>query len=231
MKKVQNKKILCIDFLNSDPTDMKMVNSLVESLSSSVSENCWLGKPGYHHKKMVIKKLIGRVSAHREELRKIHRNIGLFLKSFINSNNPSFYNSIISDAQQELKKLESWTRADFMPVKRIYRIGRFKGYIFTDKKTVYRPHDVITAMIEPFLISDLRHLYENGYWNRIKNCLECDKFFISKTLRNQLFCSNKCRFKYHNKEKVISGHHKDYMKQWRELKKRRYSSEHANQKT
>jgi hypothetical protein len=54
---------------------------------------------------------------------------------------------------------------------------------------------------------------------RSRVCKECNKSFRPKTLREQWFCSNRCRFKYHNTNRIKSGKHARYVKQWREKKK------------
>lgn len=50
---------------------------------------------------------------------------------------------------------------------------------------------------------------------RLKSCQECQKFYISKTLRESKFCSDHCRLKYHNRQRIESGENAEYKRQKR----------------
>jgi hypothetical protein len=45
---------------------------------------------------------------------------------------------------------------------------------------------------------------------RIHRCEECSKFSISKTAREQRFCCDKCRLRYHNRRRIESGEARKY---------------------
>ena len=50
----------------------------------------------------------------------------------------------------------------------------------------------------------------------IRQCDECEKYFISKTVRKQRFCpGNKCRMSYHNRKRIRSGEAKEYKRKKR----------------
>ena len=49
----------------------------------------------------------------------------------------------------------------------------------------------------------------------IKICDECHKFYISKIVRPQRFCSSKCRLKWNNRKRIESGENKEYKRQKR----------------
>jgi hypothetical protein len=50
---------------------------------------------------------------------------------------------------------------------------------------------------------------------KLKFCDGCYKFYISKTIRNQRFCSSKCRMKFHNQRRIESGEHREYKRKKR----------------
>jgi hypothetical protein len=58
-------------------------------------------------------------------------------------------------------------------------------------------------------------LLSGPYAKKIKRCPHCGKFFISKTARSSIYCSDKCRLDFHNKEYIQSGKAKGYKKQAR----------------
>jgi hypothetical protein len=67
--------------------------------------------------------------------------------------------------------------------------------------------DFIYFLIEYFII-------ENSY-KYIKRCDDCQKYYISKTLRGQRFCSSKCRQSWNNRKRIESGEHKEYKRRKR----------------
>ena len=56
---------------------------------------------------------------------------------------------------------------------------------------------------------------DEGSLVRLHRCDHCSKFYISKTAREQRFCSAGCHDAYHNREAKESGKRKEYMKQKR----------------
>lgn len=50
---------------------------------------------------------------------------------------------------------------------------------------------------------------------KLKYCDECEKFFISKTIRTSRFCSDKCRLSWHNRKRIESGEHREYKRRKR----------------
>jgi hypothetical protein len=54
---------------------------------------------------------------------------------------------------------------------------------------------------------------------KVRRCDECGEFYISKTLRESKFCSDPCRFRSYNRERIKSGKAKEY-------KRRRYQEGH-----
>lgn len=49
----------------------------------------------------------------------------------------------------------------------------------------------------------------------IHQCHECKKYFIAKTLRKQMYCQDKCRLDWHNRERIESGEHAEYKRKKR----------------
>ena len=49
----------------------------------------------------------------------------------------------------------------------------------------------------------------------LRQCKECNKFFVSKTKRPQKYCSDKCRLSHHNKKRIESGEHAAYKRKKR----------------
>jgi len=54
-----------------------------------------------------------------------------------------------------------------------------------------------------------------------RECRECGGQFAPKTVRDQFFCSKKCRDNNRNGRRIESGEHARYMKLWREEKKKK----------
>jgi hypothetical protein len=50
----------------------------------------------------------------------------------------------------------------------------------------------------------------------INECNECGAVYISKTVRNSKYCSDKCRMGFHNKRRIESGEHAAYKRQRKE---------------
>lgn len=44
----------------------------------------------------------------------------------------------------------------------------------------------------------------------VKRCPICDRFFLSKTIRESKYCTDKCRLSFHNKKRIESGEHASY---------------------
>jgi hypothetical protein len=226
MKKIEN-KLLCLEFLNSKGFDNKIINSLVGRIFLIAGKNSWLC--GNKYRKNKVSWIFSRrIRIRQEDLKKLQESMISLLRNFINfPNNPDFLNFInykIPEYKQKLEILKLGTRTDFLGKKWVWRAKRRFGLVF--KHTVRGPvgpqYDIINDIIEPLLFIDLAQIEENGYRNRVKNCFECDIFFITKTQRQQLFCSDKCRFYYHNSKKIKSGNHRNYMKEWRAKNKNRY---------
>lgn len=73
-----------------------------------------------------------------------------------------------------------------------------------------KPYDaaILNFFFEFLIISENKKL--------IHQCDECEKFFISKTVRKQRFCpGNKCRLSYHNRKRIRSGEAKEYKRKKR----------------
>jgi hypothetical protein len=50
---------------------------------------------------------------------------------------------------------------------------------------------------------------------RLKYCDECEKFFVSKSIRPSRFCSDKCRLAWHNLKRIESGEAREYKRKKR----------------
>jgi len=50
---------------------------------------------------------------------------------------------------------------------------------------------------------------------RLKQCQQCRNFFFGKTKRESKYCTNECRYDFHNKRRTESGEAKGYMRRMR----------------
>lgn len=48
---------------------------------------------------------------------------------------------------------------------------------------------------------------------KIRKCINCKMFYISKTSRDSKFCSDKCRLGFHNRKRIESGEHARYKRE------------------
>ena len=101
----------------------------------------------------------------------------------------------------------------------------FKRHIlYAEKRTIFIPfflsRNPIREILNPTFYYALKVISEDKFLKyRGISCKECNKRFLPKTLRNQSFCSNGCRYKFHNSVRGKSGEHTDYMKTWRQKRK------------
>lgn len=66
---------------------------------------------------------------------------------------------------------------------------------------------VVGYSLAEFLINNDRR--------KLKKCEECNLFFISKTVRQSKYCSDKCRLAHHNRKYILSGKAREYKKRGR----------------
>ncbi|MBN1932311.1 MAG: hypothetical protein JW786_11970 [Desulfobacterales bacterium] len=58
----------------------------------------------------------------------------------------------------------------------------------------------------------------------LHKCQNCGKFYISKTLRESIFChGDKCRLAFHNRRRIESGENREYKRKKRESKESKLS--------
>lgn len=50
---------------------------------------------------------------------------------------------------------------------------------------------------------------------KLNYCDECDNVYISKSIRKQRFCSDRCRLAWHNRKRIKSGEHAKYKRKKR----------------
>lgn len=75
--------------------------------------------------------------------------------------------------------------------------GRFFEFVYT----------IVGYSLLEFLLHNDRR--------KLNYCEECHKFYISKSVRKQRFCSKKCRLTWHNRIRIESGEHRDYKRKKR----------------
>jgi NAD-dependent dihydropyrimidine dehydrogenase PreA subunit len=66
---------------------------------------------------------------------------------------------------------------------------------------------IISYSLGEFLLNNDR--------KKLNPCDECHKFYISKSIRKQRFCSDKCRLAWHNRKRIKSGEHAKYKRRKR----------------
>ena len=138
--------------------------------------------------------------------------------------NPSGWKGRLIRNRQTLEKIQKCL-ADFVT----RSIGQIQRSTRTDNTTVRDSilrranklrlrfrlvSDRTTSLMKGELFRDLMGLYRGDCWNRIIRCPKCNKFFVAKTVRPQRFCSDECRWNYHNKEKRATGAHTQYMRKY-----------------
>ena len=68
---------------------------------------------------------------------------------------------------------------------------------------------------EPLAYCLVKHILADEKREYVRKCEECKRFYISKTRRERKFCSDKCRLKLHNRERIKSGEHAAYKRKKR----------------
>ena len=77
----------------------------------------------------------------------------------------------------------------------------------------------ITDLLNEVFVGELAHILCTTNSQKLKQCNECNKFFIAKVNRSDCkFCSNKCKSECHNRQRKESGKHADYMREKRPYK-------------
>jgi len=74
------------------------------------------------------------------------------------------------------------------------------------------PGYILTA-----LSLDVVSLSKDGYWDHVFSCKQCGKFYRLKTRRKHPYCSDGCRYRWHNVVRNRTGEHKRYMREWRTI--------------
>ena len=200
MKKIEIPKFLCIDFVNSKFPEDKVIKGLVKSFIRKLKGD----EERFDERPLTMRweKIVGSRKEYLVEIKKV-------MKQFI-------HYSILNS--QSGSGTEPEMNVDF---NRIRHYLRNKAEKYNDPEydpgDIYHKinFDVVNNLMIPGLCWDLIEFDKKNYWDRMIYCSECEKVFITRTLRIQNFCSPKCRFRYHNREKVKSGRHKIYMKEWR----------------
>jgi len=86
---------------------------------------------------------------------------------------------------------------------------------FLDSKNLYDFNKFLVSVVGYSLF---KFLLEKDR-RQLKICEECNKFYITKTLRKSKFCSDRCRLALNNRERIRSGKAKEYKrKRYREGK-------------
>jgi hypothetical protein len=75
------------------------------------------------------------------------------------------------------------------------------------------PDGIFTESLKTIIIYDLINFWiDENLRKRLHQCRGCNKFYISKTLRFSIWCSDKCRLKYHNTLRIKSGKQAAFMR-------------------
>lgn len=201
MKKIKPEDFLCIDFVNSEPQVDKVIKGLIKSFIDSLRVD-GVGPDE-------------RLLALRWE-KIVRSNIGRLVDT---------KKTMDQFIRYSILKAQSGSGTGPEMDKDLHRIRHFlrnEGEKYYDPKyddgDIYNKKDfnVVKNLMIPGLCKDLIDFDEKNYWDRMKYCSECKKVFVTKTRRVQNFCSDRCRFRYHNRERIKSGNHKIYMRNWRE---------------
>ena len=203
MKKIRDRKFLCLEFANSDLSKTATMSCLVKHFLrllnriSSKEYDSWSEVPAGVDKKDKFY-WRARLMLGRKALRKIQERTIEFVKF------------LLAPRESEESK--------FAPLLRVlFRDERehIRTYFGSDFKFP------ISLVLEAICLS-LQKLYAELSRKRVIACSRCGKFSISKTRKPRKFCSDKCRYAHHNEEKQRTGKHAVYMKlHMRQLRRKR----------
>ena len=203
MKKIADNRFLCLDFVNSDLSKIKTINGLIETFIHILKNE------GYEfNQQSIAPQWEGKIHKRFEQLKKLQEQ----MIQFINYSLACTHGNDLID--EDFHRINDFMADESSQFKFVDDSpDKLKKSYFDS--IVRSQIDVVKKFVVPGLCYDLMALDKEKYWDRIINCLECNKFFIPKTRRYQLYCSKKCRDKHRNRERVKSGKWAKYMKQWR----------------
>jgi len=199
-------------FINSDLSRREGVNTFIKDILDYYESIG--GKYIYDREEAYADRMKEKAVPIVEELKKFQKKINPFVKYIFNPNSDfrdkRHYRFLISYVLPKAEKI--------MGGQDIHHISLYDGrwrqnihYISLYGRYLAFYWFVCHALM--VLTEDKFDYFET------RLCRECNEPFSPKTLREQSFCSNRCRFKYHNADRIKSGKHARYVKQWREKKK------------
>ena len=78
-----------------------------------------------------------------------------------------------------------------------------------------KPRFAFNEFLKAFVSRSLSEFLLKNDRRKIKRCKECNEFYISKSIRESLFCSDKCKNSFHNREAVKLGTLNEYKRKKR----------------
>lgn len=195
MKKIKDSRFLCIDFVNSNPFQDKTIEGLIKTFIFYLKEK---GEK-FDERSLALqwKEIVRREI---EELKRIQDCMKQFIEYSISKSQTS------TESDENFRKAKNLLLSETEK----YHYPQFEYLAILE-----RDFNVVKNLMVPGLCYHLIEFDRENYWDRVIYCKQCHKIFIRKTDRSQKFCSDRCRFRYHNKEKVRSGEHRAYMRNWR----------------
>ncbi len=199
---------MSLDFASSDLSDIKTIKGLTKSFTDVL--------PIFDRNPVAIR-LESELHKEKKDLRTLQelmiQFIELSIKEFQGSHS-------IGGEFDEIKGFISDESSKF----RLYDDSRvsYREAIW-ESKTNKAIWELKTSIVKDFVIPGLcydfiefkTYLDKCGYWDRIKKCSECKRFFIHRTHRTAMYCCKKCRDKSRRNKKIESGEWAKYMKEWR----------------
>lgn len=89
-------------------------------------------------------------------------------------------------------------------------------YLLINERESYEDlRDKFNDFIRSIIGYSLVEFLINNDRRKLKRCKDCNLFFISKTVRESKYCSDKCRLAHHNREYILSGKAREYKKRGR----------------
>ena len=183
MKKIEDWRFLCIDFLNMDLSRAETLDSLVQIFFP----------PGKH----LGLPLLVAISLRKDPLaakKRLSRNVGNLIG--FQQWMLTLVNHSIAQAGRDSKTPDLSVRDRILKV-----TGKYYRY--------FSGLDDFVQVVVWRTAADLDGLFAADCWNRIFKCCRCQKFFVAKTRRFQKFCSKKCRDTHRNRKEYMRMYMRD----------------------
>jgi hypothetical protein len=186
-------KRLVTRFINSNLSARESVNTFISDILDYLESSgfTYSSKSRKYHAHLWIRKVYLQI----EKLKKFRREIASFVR-YISNPRCNFTDKEYYKLQRDLilRKAETISKRKYVDS--------------------FSPKELMSIVCGALML-----LTQDKFpFFRPRLCKECKKSFRPKTLRDQWFCSDKCRFKYHNTNRIQSGKHSQYMKKWREMR-------------